>query len=156
MKIIVKNLKGTQFEINVEPSYTVKQVKDIIQEEQKIEAESQKLVAVGKVMADDKTVEEYKLKDGDFIVVMIAKPKVKKEKKPDPVSVNIPPQPAPIPPVNRRDTEETTPPQPTPTPAPFHQGDRPEDDSEGSGILRGEALESTLKEMQDMGFPRDE
>jgi hypothetical protein len=44
MKIIVKNLKGSQFEIDIEPSHTVQQVKDKIQEEQKIDAASQKLV----------------------------------------------------------------------------------------------------------------
>jgi hypothetical protein len=44
MKIVVKNLKGSQFEIDIEPSLTVKLVKEKIQEEQKIEAGSQKLV----------------------------------------------------------------------------------------------------------------
>lgn len=162
MKIIVKNLKGNQFEIDVEPSHTVRQVKEKIEEEQKIAADTQKLVAVGKVMSDEKTVEEYKLKEGDFIVVMVSKPKVVKEKKPEPT-------PAPSQPVSSgsggmnapsqntttgaQQTHTTTAPPPVPNPTGQAQ---PTGSSEGGGILRGEALENTLKDMQEMGFPREE
>jgi len=62
MKIIVKNLKGTHFEVETELSMKVRDLKQKIFEEQKLEASAQKLVAVGKVMADDKTLEDYKLK----------------------------------------------------------------------------------------------
>jgi hypothetical protein len=37
-------------------------------------AESQKLIAYGKVMEpDEKTLEEFKIKENDFIVVMVQK-----------------------------------------------------------------------------------
>ena len=37
-------------------------------------AESQKLIAYGKVMDDDnKTLVEFKIKEGDFLVVMVQK-----------------------------------------------------------------------------------
>ena len=37
-------------------------------------AESQKLIAYGKVMdADDKTLTDYSIKEGDFLVVMVTK-----------------------------------------------------------------------------------
>ena len=61
MKIIVKDLKGKQFEMSVEPSNTVREVKEKIEEEHKVAADTQKLVAVGKVMDDTKTFEEYKV-----------------------------------------------------------------------------------------------
>lgn len=162
MKIIVKNLKGNQFEIDVDPSHTVRQVKQKIEEEQKIAADTQKLVAVGKVMSDDKTVEEYKLKEGDFIVVMVSKPKVVKEKKPEPTPTPAPSHPMSAGPsgMNTQPTTSgvqqphtTTAPPPVPNPSGHSSHAEP---SEGGGILRGEALENTLKEMQEMGFPREE
>lgn len=37
-------------------------------------ADSQKLIAYGKVLEDDnKTLKEYSIKEGDFLVVMVAK-----------------------------------------------------------------------------------
>ena len=161
MKLTVKNLKGDPFDVIVEPSDTVKQVKDKIEEEQKIPVDAQKLVAIGKVMADDKTIDEYKLKEGDFIVIMVSKPKVKKEKKPEPIPT---PQPQPI--ISSGDGSSShvpvpimSPPSPvtsnvqpsTSTNPPISSG---EDSS--SGLLRGEQLENTLKDMQDMGFGREE
>lgn len=160
MKIIVKNLKGNQFEIDIEGSDTVKQVKEKIQEEQKIEVEAQKLVCVGKVMADDKTVEEYKLKDGDFIVVMVSKPKPKKEKKPDATPAPVPTQPVSAPSTGMNTSAPSsgsagghaaTAPPPVP-----QQPAQTSEEGGSSGFLRGEELEKTLKEMQDMGFPREE
>lgn len=165
MKIVVKNLKGKQFDIEIEPEQTVRQVKEKIEEEQKIDANTQKLVAIGKVMDDSKTVQEYALKDGDFIVVMVAKPKVKKDKKPaaaaDPapattaptgmtgVTTSVPAQPS---------AQPTTAPSmpPAPVPSPGAGGDAPATGSGENAILRGEALENTIKEMESMGFARDE
>lgn len=150
MKLIVKSLKGTQFEVETEPTSTVEQLKQKIEEEQKLEAKTQKLVAVGKVMADDKTLDEYKLKDGDFIVVMISKPKVKKEKKPAPAPA---PTPSPAP-------QPVAAPSPSPSPAPGPTTSSPSpatggDGAGGNGMMSAEELESTLTELQSMGFDRD-
>jgi len=42
--------------------------------EHSMPAESQKLIAYGKVMDDDnKTLVEFKIKEGDFLVVMVQK-----------------------------------------------------------------------------------
>lgn len=39
-----------------------------------MQADLQKLIAYGKVLGEDeKTLKDYSIKDGDFIVVMIAK-----------------------------------------------------------------------------------
>lgn len=160
MKLIVKSLKGTQFEVETESTSTVEQLKQKIQEEQKLEAKTQKLVAVGKVMADDKTLDEYKLKDGDFIVVMISKPKVKKEKKPAPpapVSAPAPtqpPQPAPTPSSTTAPAPAATTSSPSPAPAPATGGDGSAPGG-GNGMMSAEELESTLTELQSMGFDRD-
>lgn len=50
-------------------------------------AESQNLVAYGKVLAEaSKTVTEYNIKDGDFIVVMVKKAKPVKKEVPKPTA----------------------------------------------------------------------
>lgn len=166
MKIIVKNLKGTQFEIICEPSNTVNELKQKIQEEQKIESSTQKLVAVGKVMADDKTLEEYKLKDGDFIVVMIAKPK-KKKATPAPAPAQAP-APAPAsnagsnPPAATGTGSAMPPPANVPAasnpPAATGAGNAPAAGANegGNGMMSAEELESTLTELQSLGYSRDE
>ena len=49
-------------------------MKEKIEEEHKMQADLMKLIAYGKVMDDDnKSLEAYSIKEGDFIVVMISK-----------------------------------------------------------------------------------
>jgi Ubiquitin family len=49
-------------------------VKEKIEVEHKMQADLMKLIAYGKVMDDDnKTLEGYSIKEGDFLVVMISK-----------------------------------------------------------------------------------
>jgi Ubiquitin family len=51
-------------------------VKQKIEVEHKMQADLMKLIAYGKVMEDDtKTLKDYSIKEGDFIVVMISKVK---------------------------------------------------------------------------------
>lgn len=76
MKIIIKTLTGKQFPIEIEDTETVATLKQRIEEFKKTEGESfpaadQKLVILGKIMDDDKTLQAYNVKEGNFIVVMI-------------------------------------------------------------------------------------
>lgn len=76
MKIIIKTLQGKHFEVEVEPENTVIQLKEIIDNKKPIEgqdfpANSLKLINLGKIMEDDKTLSEYNLKEGSFLVVMV-------------------------------------------------------------------------------------
>ena len=49
-------------------------LKEKIEEEHKMPADSQKLIAYGKVMDDaDATLKDYKIQDGGFIVCMVTK-----------------------------------------------------------------------------------
>jgi hypothetical protein len=51
-------------------------VKKKIEEEHKMQADSMKLIAYGKVMEDDsKSLKDYSIKEGDFMVVMVSKAK---------------------------------------------------------------------------------
>lgn len=93
MKLIVKTLNGKQLPIEIEPESTIGQMKETIEKDHALKADTLKLIAYGKVLqSDDQKASEYNLKEGDFIVAMVqkakpaAKPKaeggeVKKEEK---------------------------------------------------------------------------
>ena len=72
MKIVIKTLQGKTHDLEVEATHTVLQVKQQVKEKgiSDSEPDMQKLISYGKVMDNDKTVGEYQLKDGDFIVLM--------------------------------------------------------------------------------------
>lgn len=76
MKITLKTLKGQQLPIEIEPDMKVTDLKAKIAEVHGMAAETQKLIAYGKVMDDgEKTVSDYKIVENGFIVVMAVKPK---------------------------------------------------------------------------------
>ena len=77
-------MQGKQLLIEVKETFTVRQTKEKIEEEHKISADSIKLVYSGKVLTDDsKSLKEYAIKEGDFLVVMIAHAKVSAKPKED-------------------------------------------------------------------------
>jgi UV excision repair protein RAD23 len=72
-KTIVKNVK---FELdNVEPETSVADVKALIEKQEGHDAKLQKLIYSGKILADDRTIASYEIKEKDFIVCMVSKPK---------------------------------------------------------------------------------
>ncbi|KAL9354951.1 hypothetical protein Peur_052921 [Populus x canadensis] len=79
MKVFVKTLKGTNFEIEVKPEDTVADVKKNIESVQGADvypAAQQMLVYQGKVLKDDTTLDENKVSESSFFVVMLSKSKV--------------------------------------------------------------------------------
>ncbi|KAL7221540.1 hypothetical protein ACSBR1_023487 [Camellia fascicularis] len=78
MKIFVKTLKGTHFEIEVKPEHTVADVKKNIEEVQGLDvypAAQQMLIHQGKVLKDATTLEENKVVENSFVVIMLSKSK---------------------------------------------------------------------------------
>ena len=77
MKINIKTLKGAQFIIQVEADTTVIGLKTLIQEAQNGHpVDTQKLIAMGKIMDDDtKTMSDFKLVENNTIVLMTVKAK---------------------------------------------------------------------------------
>ncbi|PWA97355.1 hypothetical protein CTI12_AA025600 [Artemisia annua] len=75
MKVFVKTLKGTHFEIEVKPEDTVADVKKNIETVQGdvYPAAQQMLIHQGKVLKDATTLEENKVADSSFIVIMLSK-----------------------------------------------------------------------------------
>nr|KYP59476.1 Putative DNA repair protein RAD23-4 [Cajanus cajan] len=79
MKINVKTLKGTHFEIQVNPQDTVADVKKNIEAVQGVDvypAAQQMLIHQGKVLKDATTLEENKVAENNFVVIMLSKSKV--------------------------------------------------------------------------------
>ncbi|XP_021754087.1 ubiquitin receptor RAD23d-like isoform X2 [Chenopodium quinoa] len=78
MKIFVKNLKGNHFQLQVKPQDTVGDVKkniESIQGANVLPASQQMLIYQGKVLADGTTLEENKIAENSFLVVMLSKSK---------------------------------------------------------------------------------
>ncbi|XP_020112616.1 ubiquitin receptor RAD23d-like [Ananas comosus] len=78
MKIFVKTLKGSNFEIEVKPKDTVADVKMIIETNQGqnvYPADQQMLIHQGKVLKDDTTLDDNKISENSFIVIMLSKGK---------------------------------------------------------------------------------
>uniref|UniRef100_A0A0D9VCY1 Ubiquitin receptor RAD23 n=1 Tax=Leersia perrieri TaxID=77586 RepID=A0A0D9VCY1_9ORYZ len=78
MKLTVKTLKGTHFEIRVQPHDTIMAVKKNIEEIQGKDSYpwgQQLLIHNGKVLKDESTLEENKVSEDGFLVVMLSKSK---------------------------------------------------------------------------------
>lgn len=78
MKIFIKTLKNSQFEIQVNPEDTVADVKKNIENSQGknlYPAEQQMLIYQGKVLTDDSTIGGNNVTEDKFIVIMLKKTK---------------------------------------------------------------------------------
>ncbi|XP_042457202.1 ubiquitin receptor RAD23d-like isoform X2 [Zingiber officinale] len=78
MKIFVKTLKGTNFEIDVTHEDTVAEVKKFIETSQGktvYPAEQQMLIHQGKILKDNTTLDENKVSENSFLVIMLSKTK---------------------------------------------------------------------------------
>ncbi|KAL2347581.1 hypothetical protein Fmac_001581 [Flemingia macrophylla] len=175
MKVFVKTLKGTHFEIEVNPSDTLSEVKKNIETVQGADvypAAQQMLIHQGKVLKDATTLEENKVAENSFIVIMLSKaknssgegstastaPSAKTSAAPSSTSVAAAPQ-APAS-TGATPTPVTVPaaspaPAPAPAPAPISSGSAvPGSDIYGqaaSNLVAGSNLEETVQQILDMG-----
>ncbi|XP_012462055.1 ubiquitin receptor RAD23c isoform X3 [Gossypium raimondii] len=107
MKVSVKTLKGTHFDIEVKPEDAVADVKKNIETVQGTDvypASQQMLIYKGKVLKDDTTLAENSVTENSFIVIMLTKNKGTTGEgsaastaptKKDPEASNLPTAPAP-------------------------------------------------------------
>ncbi|KAJ7532769.1 hypothetical protein O6H91_13G019600 [Diphasiastrum complanatum] len=161
MKVSVKTLKGNQFDINVNPSDTVIAVKKQIEDIQGREAfpcTQQLLIYQGKVLKDETTMDENKVSENGFLVVMLTKaapaapvpsPAAPLSSPAAPVSSPVAPS-APVPSdVPAAATNPTVSP-----PAPGIATTQPVGDIYGqaaSSLVAGSGLEQTIQQILDIG-----
>ncbi|XP_041999435.1 ubiquitin receptor RAD23c-like [Salvia splendens] len=167
MKIFVKTLKGSHFPVEVKPEDTVADVKKSIEEVQGsgvYPAAQQMLIHQGKVLKDETTLEENKVAENSFVVIMLSKTKASStggtssappSNNPQPASNTSQPTlpvtaaPSPAPTVAPVQSAPESSPVPVPSPAPA-----PSADVYGlaaSNLVAGTNLESTVQEIFDMG-----
>eukprot|EP00005_Dracoamoeba_jomungandri_P001583 CAMPEP_0174249930 /NCGR_PEP_ID=MMETSP0439-20130205/255_1 /TAXON_ID=0 /ORGANISM="Stereomyxa ramosa, Strain Chinc5" /LENGTH=77 /DNA_ID=CAMNT_0015329875 /DNA_START=43 /DNA_END=276 /DNA_ORIENTATION=+ len=72
MLVKVKNLTGNIIEINLDASDTIQKVKEYVEEKAGIPPTQQRLIFGGKAMADQRTVESYKIEAGAVLHLVLA------------------------------------------------------------------------------------
>ena len=99
MKLILKNLKQVEYDIFITSgNITVKEFKKEIERLYSFDSEQIKLIFNGTVLENDKTLEQYQIKENNHIIIMNTKTKIiKNEEKPKPIeyqekSVQIKPE----------------------------------------------------------------
>ncbi|KAF8348060.1 hypothetical protein F5887DRAFT_1071718 [Amanita rubescens] len=147
MKITIKTTQQKVFHVDIDVSKTIAYLKSEIQKSQGHPAELQKIIYSGKILPDGETIESCGIKEKDFLVLMVTKPKPMQTSAAEPLSKPVEQTPAPG---SQSTSAVASPPIPAAVPVssapPF--GD--------SSFLSGEALQTTIQNMVDMGFPRDQ
>jgi len=159
MKITVKTLQQKVFHIDAEESETVGDLKTKIQEEHGHAIESQKLIYSGKVLPDSKSIESCQIKEKDFLVLMVSRPKPTPAASTSTTATTSSTAPAPaVPPAPVAAAAVPAAATPTldvpPTSAPAEVAPPPFGDT--SSFLTGTQLQTTIQNMMEMGFEREQ
>ncbi|KAI3778941.1 hypothetical protein L2E82_08331 [Cichorium intybus] len=158
MKVFVKTLKGTHFEIQVKPEDTVADVKKNIETSQGPDvypAGQQMLIHQGKVLKDGTTLDENKVAENSFIVIMLAKNKSTSGEASTTAPKAAQPSAAPAPPpaaIPQAPPATVTPPAAA-APPPSAAVAPPENvyDQAASHLVAGTNLEGAIQQILDMG-----
>ncbi|KAL9124792.1 MAG: hypothetical protein Q9217_005920 [Psora testacea] len=156
MKLTFKDLKQQKFIIEAEPSQSIAQIKEKIQQEKGWEASTQKLIYSGKILQDANTVESYNIEEKGFIPK--AAPAASSStsappRTPVPAAAQTPPAPA-APSAPASATGATSNAPATPSPAPVGTGSANFNDP--SALALGAQRDAAIANMEGMGFPRAE
>ncbi|CAD6341614.1 unnamed protein product [Miscanthus lutarioriparius] len=73
MKLNVKTLKGTNFEIEASPDASVKRIIETTQGQSTYPADQQMLIYQGKILKDETTLEGNGVAENNFLVIMLSK-----------------------------------------------------------------------------------
>nr|XP_043638904.1 ubiquitin receptor RAD23d-like [Erigeron canadensis] len=164
MKVFVKTLKGTHFEIEVKPEDTVADVKKNIETVQGADvypAAQQMLIHQGKVLKDPTTLEENKVAESSFIVIMLSKTKAPAGESSTAAAAPQAPQTSATPPAPAATqapppaaTQPASVPLATPASDPASIANAPPEnvyDQAASNLVAGSNLEGTIQHLIDMG-----
>lgn len=151
MIITLKNLQQQTFTIDIDVNVTVKALKEKIEAEKGKDypAVNQRLIYAGKILTDETVLSEYNIDEKKFIVVMVTKPK------PPPPSHSGPSDPTQVPgtgdgeqPATETPAASNAPPVAAETGASVEQAE--------SALLMGDEYNQSLRNIMDMGYPRDQ
>ncbi|KAJ6988022.1 ubiquitin receptor RAD23d-like isoform X2 [Populus alba x Populus x berolinensis] len=145
MKIFVKTLKGSTFDIEVKPEDTVADVKKNIETAQGVAvypAQQQMLIHQAKVLKDNTTLDENKIVENSFVVIMLSKTKSSSSD-----GSTVPTAPTTKAPTTSTPASTTAPQAPTLTYAPsdYVYGQA------ASSLVAGNNLEVAVQQILDMG-----
>lgn len=148
-----KTLQNATFQIEIDPSSTVKTLKEKIEKEKGVDypAVGQKLIYAGKILDDVSVLSDHGIEEKKFIVIMVTKPKASEPATVTPAETTTQPAATPAPAV-----------VPAAVPAPIlaaPQGDA----SVSTGLLAAESAlivgddyNQMVQNIMDMGYPRDQ
>ncbi|XP_039041174.1 ubiquitin receptor RAD23b-like isoform X2 [Hibiscus syriacus] len=145
MKLTVKTLKGSHFEIRVQPNDTVMAVKKSIEDLQgkdNYPCGQQLMIHNGKVLKDETTLAENKVSEDGFLVVMLSKSKSLGS------TVASSAQPALSTPSTTAPASNSTPAAVAPAQAHQHSDTYSQ---AASNLVAGNNLEQTIQQLMDMG-----
>ncbi|CAH0492027.1 unnamed protein product [Peronospora farinosa] len=173
MKLTIKTLQGVAFSLDAELTDAVLAVKQKIEEMQQFPVTQQKLIHAGKVLKDDSTLAEYNVKENDFLVVMVTKPKAAKPPSAAAATTTSSASTAPasattaaaaVTPISAlapntssasSSTSATAPAVSTPSAAPATTAVN-SSTGDGSNVMSAEQMGATVQQLVDMGFPEDQ
>ncbi|KAF8973333.1 hypothetical protein BDZ97DRAFT_1780860 [Flammula alnicola] len=163
MKITVKTTQQKVFQVDVDGTDSIAHLKAKIQESQGHPVAVQKIIYSGKILTDDKTVDSCGIKEKDFLVLMVSKPKptaaasssistaTSEPSAPaapsEPSAAPAPAPPAAAPPAQSENVPQA---QEVPSSVP------PPAFGDPSAFLSGSGLQAAITNMVEMGFPRDQ
>jgi len=176
MLITFKTLEQKTFKIEIGETEKVKTLKEKIAEDRgadQFPASGQKLIYSGKILDDEKSIAECNIDEKNFVVVMVVKPKAKPAEKPKEssaaasssaaaTSLDAPASPMAV----DASTASTTSTQSstdsvaqTPSSESTTTTSESTDATTGSAesaLLTGSALESSITELMNLGYPREQ
>ncbi|CAD8186821.1 unnamed protein product [Paramecium octaurelia] len=139
MKIIIKTLSGQTFDIEVQPTETVLNIKEKIEQNKQFEIAQQKLLRKGTLLQNEQTVAELGLQEKDFLVVMVNVKKGPPQQQPVQQQVQQPPQqPQPV-----QAQQPIQAPKPLVAPAP-------------QNLVTGSEYDAAIQNLIQMGFAKSE
>ena len=71
MQIFIKTLKGETFTLDVEPNYTIEQVKEILQHKNGLPPDNQRLIFKGRQLEDEKRLADCNVKKEDTLHLVL-------------------------------------------------------------------------------------
>lgn len=178
MKIIVKTLRKEEYPLELADDALVRTAKEKLRDDVNSEwqPEWQKLIFEGKILEDSQTLTSYGVKDGNFLVLMVRKPRgaaaAKPKPAPDTKTEPVTPVPSTAPesatPAATSDpvkSDEAAAASATPDTPMAEEGEKGDETSGSTGdsygsaasnLVKGDEYEAMVKNIEEMGFPRDQ